>query len=160
MRGRGLLCREVPSLALPPEETVGGIPGDSGGRGGFSERSSATSIGAAYGRLFRLRKTAMLSRHWRLWLSFPSPPSPFSSEERLAFEGCFSLELVPPVRGVCLQIGLVMVTAADRAAATCQRRGTNPSAHCWRAPPLSGEALQEAPSKGSLHRGSSHAQSA
>ena len=39
--------------------------------GGFSERSSATSIGAANGRLFRLRKTAMLSRHWRLWLSFP-----------------------------------------------------------------------------------------
>lgn len=31
----------------------------------------ATSIGAADGRLFRLRKTAMLSRHWRLWLSFP-----------------------------------------------------------------------------------------
>ena len=31
----------------------------------------ATSIGAACGRLFRLRKAAMLSRHSRLWLSFP-----------------------------------------------------------------------------------------
>ncbi len=31
----------------------------------------ATSISAASGRLFRLRKTAMLSRRWRLWLSFP-----------------------------------------------------------------------------------------
>ena len=51
--------------------------------GGFSERSSATSIGAASGRLFRLRKTAMLSRHWRLWLSFPSLALP--PEERLAF---------------------------------------------------------------------------
>ena len=38
LRGRGLLCREVPSLALPPQET-GGVTGDSGGRGGFSERS-------------------------------------------------------------------------------------------------------------------------
>ena len=36
----------------------------------------ATSIGAACGRLFRLRKAAMLSRHWRLWLSFP-PEGPF-----------------------------------------------------------------------------------
>ena len=54
--------------------------GNSGG-GGFSERSSATSIGAACGRLFRLRKTAMLSRHWRLWLSFPSLALP--PEERL-----------------------------------------------------------------------------
>ena len=51
--------------------------------GGFSERSSATSIGAANGRLFRLRKTAMLSRHWRLWLSFPSLALP--PEEQLAF---------------------------------------------------------------------------
>ena len=54
------------------------------GEGGFSERSSATSIGAACGRLFRLRKTAMLSRHWRLWLSFPSLALP--PEERLALE--------------------------------------------------------------------------
>ncbi len=29
MRGRGLLCREAPSLALPPEETC--VGGDSGG---------------------------------------------------------------------------------------------------------------------------------
>ena len=48
------------------------------------QEASATSIGAADGRLFRLRKTAMLSRHWRLWLSFPSLALP--PEERLAFE--------------------------------------------------------------------------
>ena len=65
--------------------------------GGFSERSSATSIGAAYGRLFRLRKTAMLSRHWRLWLSFPSLALP--PEERLALELVISAGLVPPERG-------------------------------------------------------------
>ena len=29
LRGRGLLCREAPSLALPPEETC--VGGDSGG---------------------------------------------------------------------------------------------------------------------------------
>ena len=39
----------------------------------------------------------------------------------------------------------VVVTAADRAAATCQRWGTDPSARLRRAPPLSGEALREAP---------------
>ena len=83
--------------------------------GGFSERSSATSIGAACGRLFRLRKTAMLSRHRRLWLSFPSLALP--PEERLAFSGvCFCI-----VGSACecgrSPIGLVESTAADRAAA-------------------------------------------
>ena len=38
---------------------------------------------------------------------------------------------------------MVVVTAADRAAATLQRWGTNPSARLWRAPPLSGEALRK-----------------
>ena len=38
-------------------------------------------------------------------------------------------------------IGWVMVTAADRAAATFAVRGTNPSARLRRAPPLSGEAV-------------------
>ena len=41
---------------------------------GLSGRS-ATSIGAAFRRLFRLRKAGMLSRHWRLCLPFPLPPS-------------------------------------------------------------------------------------
>ena len=38
----------------------------------------------------------MLSRHWRLWLSFPSPGPP--PEERLAFELCGSSSLGPPER--------------------------------------------------------------
>ena len=40
---------------------------------GLSGRS-ATSIGAAFRRLFRLRKAGMLSRHWRLCLPFPLDP--------------------------------------------------------------------------------------
>ena len=67
--------------------------------GGFSERSSATSIGAANGRLFRLRKTAMLSRHWRLWLSFPSLALP--PEEQLG-SGC----VLPPYYAP-MQVGRV-----------------------------------------------------
>ena len=47
-----------------------------------------------------------------------------------------------------------MVTAADSAAATLRRRGVNPSARLRRAPPLSGEALQGVPPKGSFRRGS------
>ena len=70
----------------------------------------------------------------------------------LAHDGGYSFGLV----GVS-PIGWVKVTAADRAAATCKRWGTNPSARRWRAPPLSGEALQDAPLKGSLRRGSCHA---
>ena len=85
----------------------------------------ATSIGAADGRLFRLRKTAMLSRHWRLWLSFPSPPRPLSPEERLAFEGCFFFGVGSACEVSVSPIGLVVVTAADRAAATCQRWATS-----------------------------------
>ena len=38
MRGRGLLCREAPSLALPPQET--GV-GRRWGRGRFSKRSAS-----------------------------------------------------------------------------------------------------------------------
>ena len=41
--------------------------------GGLSVRS-ATSIGAAFRRLFRLRKACMLSCHWRLCLPFPLDP--------------------------------------------------------------------------------------
>ena len=43
--------------------------------------------------------------------------------------------------GVRSSISLVVVTAADRAAATYAAWGTNPSARISRAPPLSGEAL-------------------
>ena len=85
-----------------------------------------------------------------------SPPRPLSPEERLAFGGCASAGLVPPERwgGSCCA---VVVTAADRAAATYAARGTNPSARLRRAPPLSGEDLQAAPTKGFLRRGSCHA---
>ena len=70
--------REAPPSRSLPKRFVGAR---FWGGGRFSGRSSATSIGAANGRLFRLRKTAMLSRHWRLWLSFPSLALP--PEERL-----------------------------------------------------------------------------
>ena len=111
--------KSPPSRSLPKRR--GWITGDSGGRGGFSERSSATSIGAAYGRLFRLRKAAMLSRRWRLWLSFPLTPRPLSPEERLAFGAGGSAELVPPVRGCVVPRKLCESTAADRAAADMWR---------------------------------------
>ena len=53
----------------------------------------------------------MLSRHWRLWLSFPSPGPP--PEERLAFELCGSFSLIPPERMCVSPIYLAVVTAAD-----------------------------------------------
>ena len=66
--------------------------------------ASATSIGAADGRLFRLRKTAMLSRHWRLWLSFP-PPDPLP-KTILPYRGGF---LLLKEGGVCFLRGMVEV---------------------------------------------------
>ena len=62
--------------------------------------ASATSIGAADGRLFRLRKTAMLSRHWRLWLSFP-PPGPLPKTILLYRGGFLLLKVV----GTCFLRG-------------------------------------------------------
>ena len=53
----------------------------------------------------------------------PLPPRPLSSEERMALELVVSAELVPPERWGRSPIGLVVVTAADRAAATV--RGLN-----------------------------------
>ena len=88
-----LLCREAPSLALPPEETV------QDGTGG-----EAASLREA---------------------PLPQTPSP---EERLAFElGRFCL-LGSACEVGASPIGWVAVTAADRAAATMRRGGTNPSA--------------------------------
>ena len=112
LRGRGTFCRKSPSLALPPGKNVGW--GNAGG-GGFSKRSSATSIGAACGRLFRLRKTAMLSRHWRLWLSFPSPDPLSKSGWGSSW---FFLHTICPCEVGADSCELVEVTAADRAAAT------------------------------------------
>ena len=62
----------------------------------------------------------MLSRHWRLWLSFPSLALP--PEEWLGFE------LVLPSGNMPLRVGavsfeLVESTAADRAAADMRRVG-------------------------------------
>ena len=48
---------------------------------------------------------------------------------------------------------LVVVTAADRAAATLRHGETNPSTRHRRAPPLSGEALREVSPNGFLRRG-------
>ena len=130
LRGRGTFCRKSPSLALPPGKNVGW--GNAGG-GGFSKRSSATSIGAACGRLFRLRKTAMLSRHWRLWLSFPSPgPLPKSGWG----SSWFFLHTICPCEVGADSCELVEVTAADRAAATV-RGGETPgeAASLREAPP-------------------------
>ncbi len=134
LRGRGTFCRKSPSLALPPGKNVGW--GNAGG-GGFSKRSSATSIGAACGRLFRLRKTAMLSRHWRLWLSFPSPgPLPKSGWG----SSWFFLHTICPCEVGTDSCELVEVTAADRAAATVRGGGT----------PGEAASLREAPPPGPL----------
>ena len=54
-------------------------------------------------------------------------------------------------------ISLVVVAAADRAAATYAMWGTNPSARLRRAPPLSGEALRGSTPKGSLRPPPPHA---
>ena len=51
----------------------------------------------------------------------PQTPSP---EERLAFGLHDSIDLVPPVRWGWSPISLVVVTAADRAAATVRVRGS------------------------------------
>ena len=67
----------------------------------------------------------------------PQTPSP---EERVAFNRCGSSNLVPPVSWARSPLGLVVVTAADRAAATLRRGGRTPPP-AKRAPPLSGEAL-------------------
>ena len=118
MRGRGLLCREAPSLALPPEETV------QDGTGG-----EAASLREA-----------------------PLPQTPFP-EEWLGIGLYVSADLRAHATCGWSPISLVVVTAADRAAATFVAWGTNPSARISRAPPLSGEALFGFPPKGSLHRG-------
>ena len=67
----------------------------------------------------------MLSRHWRLWLSFPSSPDPFSRRaagNRLVR----SFGLVRPCELGASSIGLAVVTAADRAAATFAAWGNEP----------------------------------
>ena len=87
----------------------------------FLRKASATSIGAAYGRLFRLRKTAMLSRHWRLWLSFPSLALPPGRAAGVRV-GMFLHALVPPEGGGCVSdCTWCESTAADRAAADVRR---------------------------------------
>ena len=72
-----------------------------------------------------------------------SPPDPLSRRvagNRLAR----SSRLACPCEVGTVSCFGVVVTAADRAAATYAAWGTNPSARLRRAPPLSGEALQEA----------------
>ena len=95
--------------------------GDSGGEARFSERS-------------------------------PSPPRPPSPEERLAFELAVSSKAgMPPESWVRIPAALVVVTAADRAAATLRRGGdgTPPPAYGGRLPfqgRLCREVRQRAPS--------------
>ena len=66
----------------------------------------------------------MLSRHWRLWLSFPSLALP--PEERLALEWCGSSSLVPPESERAFDSSSVESTAADRAAADVRRGKRTP----------------------------------
>ena len=68
-----LLPQAVEDVAKGIDE---GCAASSGGGRFCPQKPPATSIGAAAGRLFPLRKAAMLSRHWRLWLPFPSPRPP------------------------------------------------------------------------------------
>ena len=134
--------REAPPSRSLPKRFVGAR---FWGGGRFSGRSSATSIGAANGRLFRLRKTAMLSRHWRLWLSFPSSPDPFSRRAAGVWGGCFFGVGSACELGVS-PLALSESTVADRAAADMRRGGIRRHVHKHMAadtrhakPPLKGE---------------------
>ena len=88
MRGRVLLCREAPSLALPSEET--------------GERDAG-------GEAASLREAPL-----------PQTPSP---EERLGIGLCVSLDLRAHVSWARFLVLGIVVTAADRAAATVRRVG-------------------------------------
>ncbi len=77
MRGRNLpqetaFLRQAGKGPTFPSRIAKGFASAEATRG-LSGRS-ATSIGAAFRRLFRLRKAGMLSRHWRLCLPFPLDP--------------------------------------------------------------------------------------
>ena len=115
MRGRGLLCREAPSLALPPQET--GV-GRRWGRGRFSKRSA-------------------------------SPPDPLSRRAAGNRLGC-SFGVVRPCEVGAAPIGLVMVTAADRAAAPVRGGGRTPPPAYGGHLPFQGRLCVEVCPKGSL----------
>ncbi len=85
----------------------------------------------------------MLSRHWRLWLSFPSSPDSFS-RRAVGNKLDSSYGLARPCKLGVSPIGLAVVTAADRAAAPCLLSS-----------PAGGEGFQRAIAKpfGRLRRG-------
>ena len=122
VRGRRLLCREAPSLALPSEET--GV-GRRWGRGRFSKRSASPPdplsrrVAAVRGGFAFIQYAAVS------WARFPA-------------SWWWSRRLTEPPRPM--------------------RRGERTPPPASRAPPLSGEALLGFPPKGSLRRGSCHAQ--
>ena len=170
--GRGCFSKRSASPPDPLSRRVSYIQKCEGG--GFSERSSATSIGAANGRLFRLRKTAMLSRHWRLWLSFPSLALP--PEEQLAFDVYVSAKMAPPESWARFPVawlwsrrlaepprpanaGSPYSLKRDRAKVSKGRSQSRQTGSVlWSCPQARNPASADAPlPKGSLRRGSSHA---
>ena len=90
-----------------------------------------------------LPKKITVGRFWgrgRFSERSASPPDPLSRRAAGNRLGC-SFGVERPCECGWSPIGLVVVTAADRAAATFAACGGNPSARISRAPPLSGEAL-------------------
>ena len=82
----------------------------------------------------------------------PSSPDPFSRRAAGVRVGSSS-KLYAPVRWARFPVAWLWSRRLTEPPRPLRCGGTNPSARISRAPPLSGEALQEVPSKGSLRRG-------
>ena len=158
MRGRGLLCREAPSLALPPQET--GV-GRRWGRGRFSKRSASPQtpspeewLGIGLSVLLELCAHASWVRFPVYWLSprqltepprtcgVGDEPPPPAYGGHLSFQGRLCVEVCPKgslrgsMRGAAAKLPQVTVSCplgmtkglCDRPLETFAR---TPSSNIW-----------------------------